>query len=408
MSIKLKKIIVVDTNTNEVRELESKNIKETLESGTRIDGIKEVSELFKKINTTTNKIDELSEVLKSLKDTYSNQEIKELVDVQLKRLSERKVEMQDVYCKTAIETFKSEPTAEKRYKSADMNDETKKIVRDLIYNLKDRGYSTETIGRYVKKCIKVYNDLSCELNYHEINNMHNMELVLPNGIKRLYVDLESSITGEHLKFRGNLEFPDTLENIDDNVFEMCDSVVGEVKLPKNLKKIGTSVFKNCINLTKIKFNDKLEKIESEAFCGCTFLEGKLEFPSSLKRIEKSAFSGCKEITEVKFNEGIKEIGSEAFNNCVNLQKINLPDSINKIGSGSFKGCKSLKGKVSIPNGITRLESNVFGDCENINEIQMNDIEITEVNKYAFNGCKRLEAVFISKDNKNYISSFKVK
>ena len=59
-----------------------------------------------------------------------------------------------------------------------------------------------------------------------------------------------------------------------------------IKLPKNLKKIGTSCFRNCKDIEEIKLPSTLLYIYPSAFEGCMLT--KLTIPKNVKRIEKDA------------------------------------------------------------------------------------------------------------------------
>ena len=89
--------------------------------------------------------------------------------------------------------------------------------------------------------------------------------------------------------------------------------VKSVTLPATLKKLGTLVFHNAVDLTDIKLPAGLEEIGADAFNTCTSLR-KLVIPASVTDIKSNAFAGCTGLTEVN----IKALSS--------ITKITVPKS----------------------------------------------------------------------------------
>lgn len=88
-----------------------------------------------------------------------------------------------------------------------------------------------------------------------------------------------------------------------------------ITIPSQVTTIGSNAFVDCLAMKTLDWGDDshLEVIEPNAFERAG-IEGRLAFPNSLKRIESSAFKSCKEITSLVINEGsnMEYIGKDAF------------------------------------------------------------------------------------------------
>lgn len=99
---------------------------------------------------------------------------------------------------------------------------------------------------------------------------------------------------------------------------------------------------------------------------------------------------------------VKEIGPEAFTNCANITSLNLPASVEKIGSGAFRGCSSLQTLV-IGNGVTDIDSQAFADCKSLVSVSIPKT-VKMLGSGVFAGDKNLATVSIAADNPYYVCS----
>lgn len=90
----------------------------------------------------------------------------------------------------------------------------------------------------------------------------------------------------------SLKFGSRVEEIRDEAFS--DIPLAEIEFPESLKKIGDNVFGECDNIKSLKFGDSLEEIGGQSFMDCDSLE-ELTLPKSLKRIGAYAFGWCDNI-----------------------------------------------------------------------------------------------------------------
>ena len=81
-------------------------------------------------------------------------------------------------------------------------------------------------------------------------------------------------------------------------------------------------------------------IREEAFYKCESLK-ELKLPKNLKRIGSRAFYQCG-LQKLDLPEGLTEIGDSAFLKCKQLEYVKIPESVQKIGKWAFHGCGKLK------------------------------------------------------------------
>jgi hypothetical protein len=138
----------------------------------------------------------------------------------------------------------------------------------------------------------------------------------------------------------------------------------EVKFPENIKVgiLGDKLFKNHIEIEKIKIPDTVTQIGGWVFDGCDNLKSiklppnledmwqyaltriaveDIEIPGSVHQIVPFTFNECHNLKKVIINEGTKIIGAWAFKNCESLEDVYLPTTIESIHENTFEGCPKV-------------------------------------------------------------------
>ena len=258
--------------------------------------------------------------------------------------------------------------------------------------------------------------------HHEVLNPN---IVIPTFIEGYPVSILGSHLFNNAKFIESVVIPDSVTNIEQCAFMYCYRLK-EVKLSKNLQKIGDSAFygipvesivipgstqsigscafDSCVNLKSLTIENGVKVIEPGAFNYCTKLQG-IFIPESIISIKDEAFTymsaveriivdpknkkydsrnDCNAIIETKTNklivgckntvipEDVESIENCAFMGNYFLTKINIPDTVKSIGNRAFKACKSLK-KITFPKDIEKIGSQVISACRALETIEFKDI-----------------------------------
>ena len=231
-------------------------------------------------------------------------------------------------------------------------------------------------------------------------------LYVPNTINKDGIEYNVKQIGDSA-FKNCMELeevslPDELERIGANAFQN-DSKITEIKLPENLKKAGQGAFGECSGLTEIEIPRALETVETVywrdqngMFRGCSNLKN-IRFEEGSKKIIDNIFVNCTGLEKVTIPEGIETIGNGAFSDCGNLTEIIIPESVMKIGEWAFSGCKNLK-FVNIMSEVNELKRGVFADCTELSKLNIGD-SIEKINGEAFKNVNDVVA-YVNKYSKS--------
>lgn len=201
---------------------------------------------------------------------------------------------------------------------------------------------------------------------------------------------------------GYFEIPESVEIIEENVFENYDSL-SRIILPDSLLEIEKMAFYGCSGITDITIPENVLVIEPRAFYDCEYLSnifvnennatfkdidgnlytkdgtmllqyasGKTDSyfttPDGVIQIGEGAFCGAINLTSVYFCEDVMTIENEAFYGCASLLDISLPVTLEKIGSYAFAytGIRA----VYIPQSVSEIGDGAFYDCNELAEISV--------------------------------------
>ncbi len=163
----------------------------------------------------------------------------------------------------------------------------------------------------------------------------------------------------------------------------------EVKLPANLKKIGSQTFYGCYALSVPEFPSTLEEIKNSAFYYCYNFYS-IDFPNSLKTLGNSAFDNCTNLVSITLPNSLTTIGNAAFASCHSLQSVVIPNSVTSIGNMLFYSCYTLT-QVIIPDHITRIEYETFYNCSSLLSIDL-PTGLTYLGSDVFRNCVSLNQI----------------
>ena len=209
-----------------------------------------------------------------------------------------------------------------------------------------------------------------------------------------------------------------VEGIDMWAFGYCESLT-QIYLPSTLTYMSQRVFTYSDNVSLVHVNEGLESryyvynnciIDREsnmlhtAF-NCSDIEQTL-WDLKIAMIGDDACRGVTTLKVIKLPDSVQSIGAYAFYDCMNLDTLSFGSSecrIMEIGVGAFSYCESLR-SISMSRGgndrylevdnciIDKKTASLVLGC--VNSIIPDDGSITSIGHSAFEGCTRLNYIYI--------------
>ncbi len=161
----------------------------------------------------------------------------------------------------------------------------------------------------------------------------------------------------------SLNLPKSLKIIGNSAFRECANITGTLTIPENVTTIGGYAFANCANISgTLTLPESVTVIDAYVFDGCTGLTG-LTLSKNLSEIPAAAFRECENLSgTLVIPEGVTAIGNESFQNCGNLTGLTLPTTLKTIGESAFISCLKLSGELNVPEGVTDIAERAFVQC----------------------------------------------
>ena len=181
----------------------------------------------------------------------------------------------------------------------------------------------------------------------EIPSDYNGIYIVPEGIKCI-----GNSAFKNCHFITGVILPDTVEEIEDLAFVMCD--LSSIVLSKNLKKIGQKAFAHS-SLKDIVIPDSVTSIGAYAFAECEELNT-ATLSNNLKHIEKYLFYDTRHLSYVNLPANLEKIDDFAFYGCKWLN-YKIPETVKSLGVGSLT-LRPFQ-DVYIPLKIKNLDDKAF-------------------------------------------------
>ena len=122
----------------------------------------------------------------------------------------------------------------------------------------------------------------------------------------------------------------------------------------------------------------------------------INIPSQITILEKNLFSNCSLLETVNLNN-IVTIKDGVFSNCVSLSNIVFGNQLSSIGNEAFMNCSSLE-SISVPSSVSTIGSAAFKNCAALVEVDLlydiyNNNNLNEISESLFEGCEKLKRVY---------------
>lgn len=160
--------------------------------------------------------------------------------------------------------------------------------------------------------------------------------------------------------------------------------IADIKIGKNIKKVGLSAFTYCKNLKSVVWNAPCE-IPYGCFAGCLRIAD-FDFKKT-KAIGQIAFEGSG-LQKICLPANVEKISDSAFKNCEQLEKVDWNCKCNEIPEHCFENCGML-GQFDFSK-IKNIEKRAF-QKSGLQKLYLSE-NITYVSEYAFAECKNLKKV----------------
>ena len=134
----------------------------------------------------------------------------------------------------------------------------------------------------------------------------------------------------------------------------------KINIPNSVKKIGSTAFRYCRDLTIINIPKSVSEIGNSTFYGCSGLVS-ITIPNTVTSIGYRAFWDCSGLGSVTIPNSVTSIGDDAFYGCSGLTSVDIPNSVTSIGKGAFSNCSDLT-SITIPNSVTSIGREAFHGC----------------------------------------------
>ena len=193
--------------------------------------------------------------------------------------------------------------------------------------------------------------------------------------------------------------PASVKTIGNNVFDKC-SLLETVEI-KGAETMGELVFCDCNALKKLTISGELKEWnDQEPFVDCKALEeitvtdGSGNFTSEdgvLYNKDKTtliAYPACKADKSFTAPKSVKSIAQSAFYGAVNLESADL-SSVTSIESFAFENCKALK-SVKLSKKLETLGSDAFYNCTSLKKLRLPKT-LTDIGACAFGYCYQEQA-----------------
>lgn len=156
----------------------------------------------------------------------------------------------------------------------------------------------------------------------------------------------------------SISLPSTLKSISIEAFYDCDKLESVV-IPDGVVSIDGGCFGGCDNLRSVTFPTIMKEndfgtppLGGIMFNNCKKLES-VRLPDNLKVLGSSFFNNCVSLKKVNLPGQLEIIETWAFSNS-GVETITIPGTVTAIGKEAFKGCKDLK-EIAFEDGETVLK-----------------------------------------------------
>lgn len=255
-----------------------------------------------------------------------------------------------------------------------------------------------------------------------------------------------------------VKLSNNLTEISDHLFSRCINLES-IKIPDGVTSIGKRAFFNCIKLNSVSIPASVKKIGSRAFGANSYMEGiallnvyitdlsawcKMEFCDPYMGVvvgtafysPYNLYCNNELLTDLVVPDDVTRIDVQTFGNCVSITSVRISDSVTSMAYDAFDDCPNLT-QIYIGKGLETFEGSgydplvFFPNCNELTSFNVDPLNpyfsndesgvlfnknktllirapatlkgtynvpssVTEIDYIAFDGCKKLTGIVISK------------
>ena len=139
------------------------------------------------------------------------------------------------------------------------------------------------------------------------------------------------------------------------------------KFSGSMTDVAPWAYAYCSNLKSVLLPEGINEIPDGLFFNYgrygedNGVVGTVKIPETVTRIGKYAFSANAKLTEIELPEGVEEIDDYAFYRCSELTNVVVRGKLKRIGEGAFWGCDKLK-RPELPASV-EIGEGAFGSWD---------------------------------------------
>lgn len=202
------------------------------------------------------------------------------------------------------------------------------------------------------------------------------DIKLPKNLKKI----GKNALGGNVLLK-ELIIPESVEEIGEMLL-YYSTKIEKVRLPDNLEVLNRALFSNCWNLKEVNVPSKLRVLHDGVFESCPDINRSVtKLPETLEIWDGTPYTGYEWFQEIVVPKNVK-ILQNAFFNMLELRKVTiLTEKLTEIGFNTFFNCTSLE-ELYIPRKITRIGEGAFYGCSRLKKINIPST-VTRIEKHAF-------------------------
>lgn len=237
-------------------------------------------------------------------------------------------------------------------------------------------------------------------------------IVIPASVETIGPNVFANTGLESITF----EEGSALTSIGSTAF--MNTAISSIAIPSGVKKLDTSVFEGCSNLTTLTIpeDSAISELGKKFITGTAITEFKV--PSGVTKLVDATFQDATSLEKIILPEGLATIGGYVFYNCANLVSIDIPDTVTKFGNYCFTGCINLKNvNFGADSALTAFGTYMFSSfkgnssypaadaCVSLETFAVPD-GVKELSTHLFDGCTALRSVtFGDSSSLIYLSTY---